>query len=152
MHAGVTVRRLQRKPHYLRVQDSEPCLNYKSWLSGKSRATSVQISNVANLQFEKHARAVVVADVVEYTRLIEQYEIETHRRFRTLRVKAIDPAIVENVIEKEGAAQMDMSGKIMKGYVLVDAAAINTNNKLAYWINLALDFNPIAKSSKKKKK
>lgn len=64
----------------------------------------------------------------------------------------IDPAIVENVIEKEGAVQMDMSGKIMKGYVLVDAAAINTKNKLAYWINLALDYNPIAKSSKKKKK
>ena len=64
----------------------------------------------------------------------------------------LDPAVVDNVLEKEGAVQMEMSGKIMKGYILVEASVIGTKRKLEYWINLALNYNPIAKSSKKKKK
>jgi adenylate cyclase len=35
-----------------------------------------------------------VADVVGYTRLMESAELDTHRRYRAIRVGVIDPAIV----------------------------------------------------------
>ena len=63
----------------------------------------------------------------------------------------IDPAIYEEVIEKEGCKPMDFTGKIMKGYVFVDIEALNTKKKLEYWIRLALDFNKRAKASMKRK-
>lgn len=62
----------------------------------------------------------------------------------------LDPAKYEEVIEKDGCKPMDFTGKVMKGYVFVDADALTTKKKLGYWINLALEYNKIAKSSKKK--
>jgi len=38
----------------------------------------------------------------------------------------------------------------MKGYVFVDADELNTKKKLEYWMNLALEYNKIAKPSKKR--
>jgi len=64
----------------------------------------------------------------------------------------LDPAKYEEVMEKEGCRPMDFTGKVMKGYVFVDIVALNTKTKLTYWINLALEYNKIAKPSKKKKK
>lgn len=64
----------------------------------------------------------------------------------------LDPAIYEEVMEKEGCKPMDFTGKIMKGYVFVDIDALNTKTKLEYWIKLALEFNKIARESKKKTK
>lgn len=64
----------------------------------------------------------------------------------------LDPAIYEEVMEKEGCRPMDFTGKIMKGYVFVDIDALNTKKKLEYWIKLALEFNKIARASKKKTK
>jgi adenylate cyclase len=46
------------------------------------------------LDFERRSRAVLAADVVGYTRLMEAAELDTHRRFRLLRVGLIDPAII----------------------------------------------------------
>jgi len=63
----------------------------------------------------------------------------------------LDPAKYDEVMGKEGCKPMDFTGKIMKGYVFVDAQALNTNKKLAYWMELALEYNKIAKPSKKKK-
>lgn len=63
----------------------------------------------------------------------------------------LDPVKYDKVMEKEGCMPMDFTGKIMKGYVFVDIAALNTKKKLEYWIKLALDYNKIAKASKKKK-
>ena len=63
----------------------------------------------------------------------------------------LDPVKYDKVMEKEGCMPMDFTGKIMKGYVFVDIAALNTKKKLGYWIKLALDYNKIAKASKKKK-
>lgn len=64
----------------------------------------------------------------------------------------LNPDLTDEVMEKEGCMPMDFTGKIMKGYVFVDIDALNTKKKLVYWINLALDYNVIAKASKKKKK
>jgi TfoX/Sxy family transcriptional regulator of competence genes len=64
----------------------------------------------------------------------------------------LDPAKYDEVMEKEGCMPMDFTGKVMKGYVFVDAAVLNTKKKLEYWIQLALEYNNIAKAAKKKKK
>ncbi|MEO5947802.1 MAG: TfoX/Sxy family protein [Chitinophagaceae bacterium] len=61
----------------------------------------------------------------------------------------LNPDIYEAVMEKEGCRPMDFTGKIMKGYVFVDIDALNTKKKLEFWLKLALDYNKIAKSSKK---
>jgi TfoX/Sxy family transcriptional regulator of competence genes len=63
----------------------------------------------------------------------------------------LDPAKYDEVMEKEGCKPMDFTGKVMKGYVFVAAAVLNTKKKLEYWIKLALEYNEIAKASKKKK-
>lgn len=63
----------------------------------------------------------------------------------------LDPLIYDEVMEKEGCTPMDFTGRVMKGYVFVDAAVLNTNKKLEYWVQLALDYNKKAKASKKKK-
>jgi TfoX/Sxy family transcriptional regulator of competence genes len=62
----------------------------------------------------------------------------------------LDPAKYDEVMEKEGCKPMDFTGKIMKGYVFVAIAALNTKKKLEYWVSLALEYNKIAKESKKK--
>lgn len=62
----------------------------------------------------------------------------------------LDPGLYDTVMEMEGCRPMDFSGKIMKGFVFVDAAALNTKKKLDYWVQLALAYNKIAKASKKK--
>jgi len=39
----------------------------------------------------------------------------------------LDPEKYEDSLNKDGAAPMDFTGKVMKGYVFVDKAAIATN-------------------------
>lgn len=60
----------------------------------------------------------------------------------------LDPARYEEVIEKEGCKPMDFTGKVMKGFVFVDAEVLTTKKKLDYWVQLALEYNKIAKASK----
>lgn len=62
----------------------------------------------------------------------------------------LDPDIYEEAIEKEGCEPMNFTGKIMKGFVFVESFALNTNQKLEYWIKLALEFNKEARRSKKR--
>jgi TfoX/Sxy family transcriptional regulator of competence genes len=64
----------------------------------------------------------------------------------------LDPAKYDEAMKKDGCKPMDFTGKVMKGYVFVDAAVINTKKKLEYWVKLALEYNKIAKASKKKVK
>ena len=63
----------------------------------------------------------------------------------------LDPAKYDEAMEKDGCKLMDFTGRVMKGYVFVDADVLNTKKKLEYWIKLALEYNAIAKVSKKKK-
>jgi TfoX/Sxy family transcriptional regulator of competence genes len=63
----------------------------------------------------------------------------------------IDPLCYDEAMEKEGCQPMDFTGKVMKGFVFVDAIAVTTKKKLEYWVTLALEYNKIAKVSKKKK-
>ena len=63
-----------------------------------------------------------------------------------------DPALTDEVMEKEGCRPMDFTKKVMKGFVFVDIEVLNTTKKLEYWIKLALDYNKVAKASRKKRK
>ncbi len=62
----------------------------------------------------------------------------------------IDPAIYEQMLEKNGCRVMYSGKRPMKGYVLVDESGRRTQKEFDEWINLTLDFNPRAKSSRKK--
>ena len=61
----------------------------------------------------------------------------------------IDPTMYQLLLEKEGCSPVVMKGREIKGFVYVDEEALVTKKKLAYWIDLALEFNPKAKRSKK---
>ncbi|MCF8368665.1 MAG: TfoX/Sxy family protein [Bacteroidales bacterium] len=63
----------------------------------------------------------------------------------------IDPDIKEDALKRKGCREMDFTGRPLKGFVLVDSEGIDMDHDLALWIQLALDFNPFAKSSIKKK-
>ncbi len=61
----------------------------------------------------------------------------------------LNPGIYDEVMEMDGCKPMDFSGKVMKGFVFVDAEVLTTKKKLDYWVQLALEYNKIAKASKK---
>lgn len=63
----------------------------------------------------------------------------------------IDPNLHDQSVEKTGCRTMDFTGRPMKGYVMVDDNGMKTKKEFDYWIKLCLDFNKVAKSSKKKK-
>jgi adenylate cyclase len=69
-------------------------LAWEFWVSGSSGAAPTDGNPDFVLEFERRPRAVLAADVVGYTRLMEAAELDTHRRFRLLRVGVIDPAII----------------------------------------------------------
>ncbi len=62
----------------------------------------------------------------------------------------IDPEIHQIALTKKGCREMDFTGRPMKGYVLVEPVGIDSDAELDYWTQLCLDFNPKAKSGKKK--
>jgi TfoX/Sxy family transcriptional regulator of competence genes len=64
----------------------------------------------------------------------------------------IAPEEYQNALEKSGCREMDFTGKAMKGFVFINPRGTDQNEDLEYWVNLALDYNERAKSSKKGKK
>ncbi len=64
----------------------------------------------------------------------------------------IDPDIYEVSLLKEGCKEMNFTGRPMKGFVFLTDDATDLDTSLNYWLQLALDFNPKAKASKKRKK
>ncbi|MCX6252085.1 MAG: TfoX/Sxy family protein [Bacteroidetes bacterium] len=60
------------------------------------------------------------------------------------------PEKYEEVLEIVGCTPFDFSGKAMKGFVYVETDVLVSNEQLTFWVNLALDYNKIAKTSKKK--
>jgi TfoX/Sxy family transcriptional regulator of competence genes len=61
----------------------------------------------------------------------------------------LNPDIYDEVIEKEGCEPMNFTGRVMKGFVYVREDVLQTKKQLDYWVQLGLEFNKIAKSSKK---
>jgi TfoX/Sxy family transcriptional regulator of competence genes len=62
----------------------------------------------------------------------------------------IGPDIYEQALSKEGCKPMDFTGRVLKGFIFVEAEGIDRDEDLEYWIKLCLDYNPKAKSSKKR--
>ncbi len=60
----------------------------------------------------------------------------------------INPDIHEEVIKRKGCSTVIMRGREYKGYVHVNEESIKNKKDFDYWIQLALDYNKIAKSSK----
>lgn len=64
----------------------------------------------------------------------------------------IDPHDYEATLQRPGAQPMDITGRSMKGFVFVEPEGIDLEDDLEYFVDLALEFNPKAKKSKKRKK
>ena len=64
----------------------------------------------------------------------------------------IGPDRYEEALQKKGCKEMMFTGRAMKGYVFLEPEAVDKDEELSYWVQRCLDFNPLAKASKKKKK
>lgn len=62
----------------------------------------------------------------------------------------IGPEIYNEILKKNYVREMNFTGRPMKGFVFVESEGIDMDQELNYWIQLCLDFNPKARSSKKK--
>lgn len=62
----------------------------------------------------------------------------------------IDPDRYADALTKPGCKPMDFTGRPMRGFVFIEPDGIRTARQLASWLELALAFNPKAKSSKAK--
>jgi hypothetical protein len=62
-----------------------------------------------------------------------------------------DPALHDDVAERNGYEPMIMKGKELKGYCYVQPVGFSSRKDFEYWVNLCLQYNERAKSSKKKK-
>ena len=64
----------------------------------------------------------------------------------------INPTMQDEAVEKQGCRPMDFTKRPMKGYIMIDESGFEHQTDFEYWLNLAIDFNAVAKSSKKVKK
>ena len=64
----------------------------------------------------------------------------------------IDPDKQEEYLMEEYCREMDFTGRPVKGFIMVEPRGIDLDSDLDRWVDRCLEFNPKAKSSKKKKK
>jgi TfoX/Sxy family transcriptional regulator of competence genes len=62
----------------------------------------------------------------------------------------IDPVLHDEALSNKGARTVIMKGREYRGFIHVAEHAIKTKKELNYWIELSVDYNKHAKSSKKK--
>ena len=55
----------------------------------------------------------------------------------SLMVRAL-PEDSDELVERPGASQMEMGGRSMKGWILVDASAVETDDALADWVAIGV--------------
>ena len=70
----------------------------------------------------------------------------------SLLMARIGEDVYEQQLEKSECLPMDFTGRPMRGYIFVTPDGFDSDESLAYWIDLCISFNPLAKSSKRKKK
>lgn len=64
----------------------------------------------------------------------------------------IDPEIENWALKRKGCHPMDITGRPMRGFVFVTKEGTKSKQDLMSWVELALEFNPRAVASKKRKK
>lgn len=62
----------------------------------------------------------------------------------------IHPEKCEDLLQTKSCRPMDFTGRPMKGYLFVSPEGVDLAEDLEFWVDLCLEFNPFAKSSKKK--
>ncbi len=62
----------------------------------------------------------------------------------------VDPEFHDEAITNKSCRAMDFTGRPMKGFVYIEPTGIDMDVDLSYWIDKALEYNPKAKSSKKR--
>jgi isopenicillin N synthase-like dioxygenase len=62
-----------------------------------------------------------------------------------------DPSRQEELSEKNGYETMLMKGKEYKGYCYINPEGFKDRKDFEFFLNLCLDYNKVAKSSKKRK-
>ncbi len=70
--------------------------------------------------------------------------------FRDELMCRIDPKRQNEALEKPGSKIMKFTGRPMKGFIQVDDTGMRTKRDFDYWIGLCLEFNKVAKASKKR--
>lgn len=60
-----------------------------------------------------------------------------------------NPNLAEELSKKKGFLPMIMKGKVYTGYCYVNPEGVQRKEDFEYWVNLCLDYNSKAKSSKK---
>ena len=62
-----------------------------------------------------------------------------------------DPEQTEELAERQGFSPVVMRGKELKGYCYVEEFGFKKKEDFVFWLELCLEFNSRAKSSKKRK-
>ena len=57
-----------------------------------------------------------------------------------------------DAMKRDGCHPMDFTGRPMKGYVFIAPDGFDSDEDLEHWIRLCVNFNPLAKASKKRRK
>ena len=63
-----------------------------------------------------------------------------------------DPDCNDEVAERPGFENMVMKGKVYKGFGYIRPEGFKSKKDFNYWLDLCLEYNPKAKSSKKTKR
>lgn len=62
----------------------------------------------------------------------------------------VDPADVPELLRRPGASPMAFTGRTMKSFVVVSPEGHEAKSDFETWVNLALEYNRVAKRSKRK--
>ncbi len=63
-----------------------------------------------------------------------------------------EPEMTEKLLAKKGARQFDLTGKPMKGWLLIDEEGTKSKKDFDFWISTAIEANKKATPPKAKKK
>ena len=63
-----------------------------------------------------------------------------------------DPEMTDELLSKKGARPFDLTGKPMKGWLLVSADGASSKKDFDFWVKIAVEANKKATASAKKKK
>jgi TfoX/Sxy family transcriptional regulator of competence genes len=61
----------------------------------------------------------------------------------------INPAEMAELLQRPGATPMDFNGRNMKGFLYITDVGWDADADLSFWVDKCLEYNPLAKSSKK---
>jgi hypothetical protein len=61
----------------------------------------------------------------------------------------IGPDAYDDALTRKGCRPMDFTGRPMRGFVFVEPEGLASERELAFWLELALAYNPLARKSAK---